>query len=271
MKTVDIHGLFGGRLKKDVKEVKKCEECGEDYEVYDLYFDGEYKLTGDGCYPCEQRKEDNKIVREVLKKREERQFIAFQRLSVEPFELQGENFDTYEPKNETQQAGLKLTKQFLNDELRQTTLFFQGDTGLGKTHLSYSVYKHYKDENKEPTLFIDLPSLLSTIRGTYGGNGDLTQERIMEYISRAGLFVLDDIGAEYVKPDANGYESWAADILFQVVNSRQGKKNIYTTNFSSKHLTQKYGMMSKRIISRLMSNARIIKLDGQDHRLKGLD
>lgn len=271
MKTVDIHGIFDGRVKKDVKDIKKCEGCGEDYEIYDLYVDGKYKLTGNSCYPCEQRREDNRIVREVLKKREERQFIAYQKLSVEPFELQDENFDTYEPTNQTQQAGLDLTKKFKNDELKQKTLFFQGDTGLGKTHLSYSVYKHYKDKNKEPAFFIDLPSLLSTIRGTYSGNSDLTQDRIMKLISEAGLFVLDDIGAEYVKPDANGYESWAADILFQVVNNRQGKKNIYTTNFSSKHLTQKYGMMSKRIISRMMSNARIIKLDGQDHRLKGLD
>lgn len=271
MKVVDIQGIFGGRLTKDVKEVKKCEECGEDYEIYDMYLDGEYKSTSNDCFQCRLRKEDDKIVKEALKKREERKFIAYQKLSVEPFELQGESFDTYEPKNKTQEAGFNLTMQFLNDEIRQTTLFFQGDTGLGKTHLSYSVYKHYKEQNKESALFFDLPSLLSTIRGTYNGSSDLTQDRIMDLISKSGLFVLDDIGAEYVKPDASGYESWAADILFQIVNSRQGKKSIYTTNFSSEHLSKKYGMMSKRILSRLMSNAKIIKLDGQDHRLKGLD
>ena len=91
----------------------------------------------------------------------------------------------------------------------------------------------------------------------------------MRLINDVELLVLDDIGAEYVKSE-NGMESWVTDILYQIVNSRQEKLNVYTTNYTGKELQKKYGAMSGRIISRMMSNSKIIKLDGSDHRLKNL-
>lgn len=261
--------------KRIIKKVK-CVKCGKDHEHYDVYSQGnfKYKYTGDKCPECHIEEENGRIQREALEEQQNRLIRRFERYSEIPFDMQSATFDNYVPENKTQETAKEITLKFANDEYEKSTLFFQGDTGLGKTHLSFSAYKKFIDE-KRGAIFIDLPSLLSDIRSTY--NNDRydhrakTQERIMESINNCELLVLDDIGAEYVKPDANGYESWAADILFQIVNSRQGKKNIYTTNFTSKHLTKKYGMLSKRIISRLMSNAKVIKVEGSDYRLKGLE
>src|SRR5699024_7638001 len=106
---------------------------------------------------------------------------------------------------------------------------------------------------------------------TYSSHSDMTQDKIMQLIKDCELLVLDDIGDEYVKPDASGIESWAAHIHFHIVNARHSMKNIYITNLIAKYLNQKYGMMSKRILSRLMNNAKVIKMEGKDHRLEGLD
>lgn len=265
-----IKEMFSGFERKNIVS-KKCIECNKEFKNYDIYAHGEFKFSNnqDTCYECIKKKEDEKLARQIMDLREKRKNIKFDRLSVLPFDLEGASLGNYFPKNESQSKALSEVKKYISGESEKETLFFQGDTGIGKTHLSFSVYENFKN-NGQAAVFIDLPSLLSTIRDTYGNRSEYTQDQIMKLIIDCKLLVLDDIGAEYVKPDASGFESWAADILFQIANARQGKKNIYTTNFSSKYLNQKYGMMSKRIIARLMNNAKVIKMEGKDHRLEGL-
>jgi DNA replication protein DnaC len=256
-------------IKERVLEVMTCDRCGEEYNISEFYFNGEKKYTLDFCRKCFKQKQDEQLKEEVQEGYKKHLKNKYNWLTIIPPETQYASFDNYEPKNETQKSALEISKKFAENNTQNTTLFFQGDTGLGKTHLAYSIHESFFD-HLHSSIFIDLPSLLSEIRNTFN-NPNKSQGKIMDAISETDLLVLDDVGAEYVKPDANGYESWAADILFQIVNSRQGKKTIYTTNFTSKHLTKKYGMMSKRIISRMMANAKVIKVEGDDHRLKGLD
>mgnify|MGYP001304112149 FL=1 len=271
-----IGTVLKGFMKDKIKVLRTehCKECGKDFNVIAyLNNNKETMFVAETCPYCEKEKEEEQLRREAIESRIRARISKAKRYSVIPYELEKVTFDDYKPENESQQTAYELSIKFAKGELDKTTLFFQGDTGLGKSHLSYCIHQKFIND-KKPSIFIDLPSLLSEIRSTYSNGNDWrkrTQEDIMNAIKEVELLVLDDIGAEYVKPDANGYESWAADILFQIANSRQGKKNVYTTNFTSKLLTQKYGMMSKRIISRLMNNAKVIKIEGTDHRLKGLD
>lgn len=266
-----VKKLFGDIEKRNIVQAT-CLECNASFENYDLYKNGELitNVNDDICATCKRKIEDAEMVRNIMKQREERKYIKYYQFSVLPTDLDHAALDNYIPKTESQNDALKTIEEFISGSHEKTTMFFQGDTGVGKTHLSVSVFKEF-EKNRKPAIFIDLPSLLASIRDTYSGRSDMTQDRIMQLIKDCELFVLDDIGAEYVKSDASGFESWTADILFQIVNARQGKQNIYTTNFKSKYLNEKYGMMSKRIISRLMNNAKVIKVDGKDHRLEGLD
>lgn len=246
-----------------------CDKCNTEYEVYDFYV-RDKKITIDFCQRCYKEQQDQKIAQEAQRQHKLAVLKEYDRISVIPCGLENASFENYTPQTKSQKDALELSIAYSEGKTNRTTLFFHGDTGLGKSHLSYSIYKKFVEREK-PSVFIDLPSLLTMIRNTYNkSESGLNQERIMNAIQTCELLVLDDIGAEYVKPDANGFESWAADILFQIVNARQGKKTVYTTNFNSVQLSQKYGMMSKRIISRMMNNAQIIKLDGQDYRLRGL-
>lgn len=266
----DVIGTF---YKKVPIDKKYCDKCDRQYDVYEYYIRGEYKGIIDFCEVCYKEEQNLEIAREAKKHRSLAILNKYNNISVVPYGLEKATFESYIPVTQSQKEALRISKEFANGGYDKTTLFFQGDTGLGKTHLSYSVYKTFND-NEKPSIFVDLPSLLTMIRGTfkkYDNYKDLNQEIIMKSLQECELLVLDDVGAEYVKPDANGFESWAADILFQIVNARQGKRTIYTTNFTSKQLSQKYGMMSKRIISRMMNNAKVLKMDGQDYRLKGLD
>jgi DNA replication protein DnaC len=251
-------------------ETKVCPNCEREYEVKEITLKNGRKIITDDCFTCQIEKENRDIAKEAKQQFHRIKNKIFDEISHVPLGVENATFDNYTPNNDSQQKALNISLEFANGTLDKSTLFFQGDTGLGKSHLSHATYKKFKDEGKT-AIFVDLPSLLTTIRSTFNKNDRFTKEKILDLVSECELLVLDDVGAEYVKPDANGYESWAADILFQVVNVRQGKKTIYTTNFNSKQLSQKYGMMSKRIISRMMNNAKVIKIEGQDHRLKGLD
>lgn len=273
-KFKDIAEVYAeSSMKFIIMGYEKCEVCNRDYpiiadrnQVNEGNVDDAIKT--EECFHCLRDKEDNEFRKEAIKQMKRRELRKYDKYSIIPYDLQDASLDSYIPENETQKQALEDVKKYIEGNSDKKTLFLQGDTGLGKSHLSLSAYKEISQN--EPAIYIDVPELMNMIRSTYNG-GRTTQDEIMTALQEVELLVLDDIGAEYVKPDANGFESWAADILFQISNARQGKRNIYTTNFPSKYLSKKYGMMSKRIISRLMNNAKIIKFEGKDYRLKGLE
>ena len=245
---------------KSVKKLgeRKCEDCGATVPIYER--DG---IEVSICLECENKE----IKKSMEDYRDWREDNALNKL-IHKYEIlpykDKPSFDDYQPETALQKEAKQTSMNF--SKMEETTLFYQGKPGLGKTHLSYCVSNDWNGSS----LFMDMPGLMSTLRSSYNYQSSFSQEELMRLISDVDLFVLDDVGAEYVKAE-NGMESWVTDILYQIVNSRQEKRNIYTTNYKGKELQQKYGMMSSRIISRMMSNAKIIKLDGDDYRLKGLD
>lgn len=237
---------------------RTCEVCGSAVPIYER--NGE-KVSR--CLKCD----DQKLKDQMEAYRIEREHKATERL-IEKYEIPPYNepvtFDDYVPETESQNKAKQIAMKF--SEMEQTTLFMQGKPGVGKTHLTYCVADNWQGTS----LFMDMPGLSGTLKNSYNYNSTFDEEELMRLIANVDLFVLDDIGAEYVKKD-DGMESWVTDVLYRIINSRQGKRNIYTTNYKGKELQQKYGNLSGRIISRMMANAKIVKIDGQDYRLKGLD
>lgn len=250
-------------LIKSIKLIgeRKCEECGSTVPIYER---DNKKVSH--CLNCDNQR----IKHDMEQFAKDREKKAINRL-IEKYEVlpypKPVTFNDYQPQTEMQRQAKEIVMSF--STLEETTLFFQSKPGRGKTHLSYCLAIEFKKQGKD-VLFVDMPSLMSTLRSSYNYKSDFSQEELMRLIKDVDLFVLDDVGAEYAKSD-DGMESWVTDVLYQIVNSRQEKMNIYTTNYSGKELQKKYGAMSGRIVSRMMSNSRVIKLDGDDHRLKGLN
>lgn len=246
----------------------ECSTCGNEY---DLFKRKNTEKPIYNCPYCAVEAEDAAYVEKVIKQRSKEKQMRANRLNEVPIDIREKTFDDYQPKTQLQQQAKQTSIDFANDNIEEASMVFQGDTGIGKSHLSMCVAREFEKRQKT-YVFIDVPELMNKIKTSYDPKkSTMSQEEIMSIIKYADLLVLDDIGAEYVKPDANGHESWAADIIFQIVNSRLGKQNIYTTNYTSKDLKRKYGMLSSRIISRMMNKAKVIKVDGDDHRLKGFE
>lgn len=138
-------------------------------------------------------------------------------------------------------------------------LIFVGDYGVGKSHLAYSICTKAREEGLT-SIFITVPELLTKLKSTFSQTGNHTEEELLIALKNVDLLVLDDIGADYST-------EWSTSKIFEVINSRIGKNNIYTTNSNSRELTNKIG---KRNFSRMMENVQLIKMYGDDYRLRNL-
>lgn len=167
-----------------------------------------------------------------------------------------ENFETGEFGKALDQA-----KRFAQGfDLKQPrNLFFQGTFGTGKSHLSVAITKAVTQKGFS-TIFISTPKLLTKIRNTYNKGSHQTEEQVLSAINRADLVVFDDIGAE---GDISG---WGMQKIFEVIDQRAGKHNVYTTNLSSDEFSASKDL--HRIFSRMMMNAEPVVMNGTDYRMK---
>lgn len=253
------------RMGIEVVGEATCGECGKTFEIT-----RRHDVVSDHCPHCLIKEEDDRLKQSLQDQQHNRHVRKYERYCSIPDDIIGKTFDDYTPHTSSQKQARAISERFVTGDMQEHSLVFQGSTGIGKSHLSYCIKQAFNEQGKT-VIFIDTPEMMNRIKQSFGNYGDNYQEQLLKAMKNTDLLILDDIGAEYVKPDANGYESWAADIIFQIVNSRLGKQSIYTTNYTSKDLAKKYGMLSKRIISRMMSKAKVIKVDGEDQRLKGFE
>lgn len=119
------------------------------------------------------------------------------------------------------------------------SLFFLGNTGLGKTMLSSCITKQLL-ENGEEVFFGSVIKLLREIEEEHFGR---KEGNTIDIICNMGLVILDDLGSEFKT-------SFTESALYEIINERinKGKPTIISTNISPKELNEKY---NDRIISRL--------------------
>lgn len=171
--------------------------------------------------------------------------------------LQKATFENFEP-GEFKEAYDKA-KQYVDkfDINKPKNLLFTGSFGTGKSHLSVSIAKALTQKGYT-AIFISTPKLLTKIRNTYNKNSELDEEKIINSLADADLVVFDDIGAE---GDTSG---WAIQKIFEIIDQRAGKHNIYTTNLSSAEFEATKDL--QRIFSRMMMNSEPIVMNGTDYR-----
>ena len=124
-------------------------------------------------------------------------------------------------------------------------------------------------------LFISYAELLEQLK--FAMNDEQARKEItgslMAEIKSADLVVLDDLGAELgVKQidDRNKSTNFNNDTLNRIVEARQNKATVFTTNLTGKEMSQAYG---ERILSRIMSNSQgfVMKIEGtSDKRVAGI-
>ena len=129
-----------------------------------------------------------------------------------------------------------------------------GYSGLGKTHLSCAI-ANVCVNNGFVVMYASSQSLFEQIER----NRHNVQDMLNDIIG-CDLFILDDLGTEYLTP-------YGQSILYNIINTRIINNNpcIFTSNLvDDKDILRKYG---EKITSRLLGGCQTLEFVGEDIRL----
>lgn len=145
----------------------------------------------------------------------------------------------------------KYTNSF---NINSSSLFFFGQTGLGKTFLSSCIANSLLKEGYN-IVFGSILHLFRTIESEHFGRSD---GNTLDIIINADLVILDDLGSEF-------QTSFTDSVLYEIINDRLNlnKPIIISTNLSMKEMNSKY---NERIISRLTGCFTPLMFMGEDIR-----
>lgn len=253
-------------LDSDVLREYICEGCQCRVQVRPLtHLFGPMKgQSFEAHYGC--KCEDIRNAKETLQKHEERKRsrIFGDHSLINP-NLQTVSFETYLPRGQSSATAKKAAISYVEsfDLKSPRNILFAGSYGLGKSHLAASISKALMARGYT-SIFIAVPKLLTKIRDTYRSKSEHTESELLGVLEKVDCLVLDDVGAEQSKKQDDG-ESWAVSKLFEIIDSRVGKHTVFTTNLASRELQDRIG---PRSYSRMMQNTEIIKMVGEDYRLK---
>ncbi len=160
---------------------------------------------------------------------------------------------------ETMKRAVARCQNFITDfENKPKNLLLYGNTGVGKTFLSNCVAKELLDNGYSVIYFTAFQFFDILSKGVFQKDTDAIAAH--QNIFDCDLLIIDDLGTE----TSNAFTS---SQLFLCVNERilRQKSTIISTNLG---LSQIVDIYSERTLSRISSNYEIIKLFGDDIRIK---
>lgn len=182
-------------------------------------------------------------------------------------------FESFERVNDEQKNAVIQCKELADSMANRkiVRLGIVGRVGVGKSHLAMSTLHEVieKSNYKARCLFIDFAALLNEFKFAMNDKeaSKALEKVLLKEIEKSLVVVIDDIGADVGDGRGNA-TPYTVERLIELLNSRNGKSLIYTTNLSSKDIRALYG---ERTASRLLNkeNAYFVTFkETCDYRLK---
>ncbi|WP_394119691.1 primosomal protein DnaI [Planococcus donghaensis] len=153
------------------------------------------------------------------------------------------------------------------DNLPEKGIYLYGQFGIGKSYLLSAVANELAEINVKSVL-VFVPEFMREMKQAIG---DQTLQEKVDYVKKADVLMLDDIGAEAMS-------SWTRDeVLGTILHYRMSEKlpTFMSSNFSYSeleyHLTysqrgEKEDLKAARIMERIRALTTPVKLDGRNRR-----
>lgn len=240
---------------------KPCEDCGVIVEPYFIRFPssrnrGEMIANGHWiappryCKGCQEKHEAKRMheerIEEILnscnfKKRQQDMTLG--------------NFKPYHVEHKkTLAALLSYTPESGKNVL------LHGGVGRGKTHLIVGLVKKLILEEKVSQVrFVTGVSLLRSVRYGFLPAANCSSDSMIDAYGEFPLLIIDDLGLE--KPS-----EWAIETLYTIIDERYSgfRPTFITSNMNPKQLAAR---LDDRLMSRLLHDALVLKIEGKDYRL----
>lgn len=183
--------------------------------------------------------------------------------------------DTFIVSNDLSRTALEKSQLIANELINKSPIhvLLTGVTGTGKTHLSVGIANEYLERSKysRKVMFISYSELyvqMQTMFQIEGAAKEL-EKNILSEIKKADLVIIDDLGAELGTIGSNKQQRATESnvrLLNRILDAREDKNLIVTTNFSGEDISREYG---QRCLSRIMKHlkdeqgvSRVIKTNG---------
>lgn len=149
--------------------------------------------------------------------------------------------ESEETKSQAYKVAVGYIKDFERHKIGGTGIIFYGEKGAGKTYYSSAISNAVFDKGYF-VYMVNASELMSVFDS--GKSDDINQE--IQRISRADLFVLDDLGAERSSEYAQGK-------IYQVINTRvlSGKPMVISTNVTSEQISAEKSGILRRTYDRI--------------------
>jgi DNA replication protein DnaC len=216
---------------------------------------------------------DENGVRRVVRCDCRRQRLVQNRLAHAGIEPRYKNctLDNFRIDTDAQREAVRKCRSFIDRfPVVDRGLLFMGMPGAGKTHLAVAVLKEVVERTGAAGLFIDVRTLLRTIRNTFNPVVKATEFDVIQPVMDAPLLVIDELGAEKLS-------EWVDETMTLIVNTRYNKRlaTIFTTNYLNRPVDEKspaevlIERVGPRIHSRLHEMCDFIELQVLDYRQVG--
>lgn len=127
-----------------------------------------------------------------------------------------------------------------------------GNAGAGKSHLAMAMLQAINEFSEKPKkcLFVSVGEIVRKIQDSFNNDESyFTQERTIAMLQEPDVLVLDDLGAETGKiKTSKAASDFVNRTLVSVLDGRQEKATITTTNLNSEEVSKMY---DDRFISRM--------------------
>lgn len=148
-----------------------------------------------------------------------------------------------------------------NFDKEYANILLYGNTGVGKTFLANCIAKELLDSS-HTVIYLTAFQLFDILEKNKFDKGQEKEEAAnqFDYILSCDLLIIDDLGTEL-------NNSFVTSQLYLCINERhlRQKSTIISTNLSWDNLNSNY---SERIFSRITSNYMLLKIVGDDIRIK---
>ena len=136
-----------------------------------------------------------------------------------------------------------------------SNLLFYGESGNGKTFLSWCIAKELLDKGYL-VIYKTSSDLIRDLKEISFNNNSFLEDLLID----CDLLIIDDLGAEQVT-------DFSTNELFNLINKKllNNKKMIISTNLNLPDIEKTY---TTRIYSRLVGNFKLLKFYGDDVRIK---
>lgn len=226
---------------------EECEGCGQTVEIMEMPIiggpnKGKMNRFRKGCI-CENKRLAEETLEAAERIKKKKLIEVFDTYSLVPPELRNVSIKDYQPKNRDQEAAKKAAIDYVInfDPKKPHNMIFFGPYGVGKSHLCRCISKGVMSKGHS-SIFISVPKLLRKLKSTYSKDSEITEDQMISALESVDLLVLDDIGAE-------AETKWVAEKLFDVVDSRQGKSTIYTSNLYPEDLLKRDERNFSRVLN----------------------